>query len=254
MFSFSLFRQQDVNKLLVSAIHEQQFTHVEHWLKQGADVNRIKSADLGLVPPLHLAAWYGQDKVVELLLSRGAKVYLCAVNPENPLNKHDFDDGETPLHTAANQGHTNVISILLEHGANANACTEKNETPLHVAAEQGHTDAIKMLLKYDANINATNIDGKTPLDLAAEIGHYNAVECLLKRGAISSNEESLIGFLEGKKDSHIVDILRGDSIDFGEYDDNEFGGRKAIAEKAENTEVLLTGEDGKIPRSFSRFN
>jgi len=50
--------------------------------------------------PLHWAAKYGQFKIVELLLQRGARV--------NVVNKGD----DTPLHLAAAHGHHDVVRLV----------------------------------------------------------------------------------------------------------------------------------------------
>ncbi|KAI5892307.1 ankyrin, partial [Schizophyllum commune H4-8] len=55
--------------------------------------------------PLHYAARYGNDAVVELLLKHGA-----------PINKLDTA-GMTPLHCAAAHGCASAVTILLSHGA-----------------------------------------------------------------------------------------------------------------------------------------
>jgi ankyrin repeat protein len=50
--------------------------------------------------PLHWAAKYGQYKIVELLLQRGARV--------NVVNKGD----DAPLHLAAAHGHHDVVRLV----------------------------------------------------------------------------------------------------------------------------------------------
>ena len=50
--------------------------------------------------PLHWAAKYGQYKIAELLIHRGARV--------NVVNKGD----DTPLHLAAAHGHHDVVRLV----------------------------------------------------------------------------------------------------------------------------------------------
>jgi len=50
--------------------------------------------------PLHWAAKYGQFKIAELLIQRGARV--------NVVNKGD----DTPLHLAAAHGHHDVVRLV----------------------------------------------------------------------------------------------------------------------------------------------
>jgi ankyrin repeat protein len=71
-------------------------------LAYGADINAEKGRGF---TPLHVAARWGQAKMVRYLLVRGANV--------NPTT----GEGITPLHRAAGSDRVEVGRILLEHGA-----------------------------------------------------------------------------------------------------------------------------------------
>ncbi len=71
--------------------------------------------------PLHIAAGYGYDKVVEWLLKRGAKV-----------NQKD-KGGETSLHCAARSGAVEVIKVLLANKAEENILNEEKKSPYDLA-------------------------------------------------------------------------------------------------------------------------
>lgn len=72
---------------------------VSFFINKGADVNlRIGNGD----SPLHLAAEYGNLKIVKLLLS------IAAVNKEAQNYKK-----ETPLHKATRSNQPDVISCLI---------------------------------------------------------------------------------------------------------------------------------------------
>ena len=53
--------------------------------------------------PLHLASFYGCTKGVQLLLERGAKVYL------------EDEEGRTPFQVASEGGHEEIMQLLSEH-------------------------------------------------------------------------------------------------------------------------------------------
>lgn len=55
--------------------------------------------------PLHLAAWYGQVDLAELLLDRGANIELGS------------NDGYTPLSYVSQNGKADVVKLLHDRGA-----------------------------------------------------------------------------------------------------------------------------------------
>lgn len=73
--------------------------------------------------PMHHAAMWGYDRIIELLLARGAEV-----------NVRDRT-GTTPLHWAAVNGHRRACELLLAAGAEVNALDGEGRTPLAAAEE-----------------------------------------------------------------------------------------------------------------------
>ena len=73
--------------------------------------------------PLCVAALWGNDKMVECLISNGAKV--------NRRNKVTL---WTPLHAAAFQEHGKVVHLLIRHGANMDAEDYDGRTPKDYAS------------------------------------------------------------------------------------------------------------------------
>jgi len=126
---------------------------------------------------LHVACFYGQAKVVDLLLSRGA-----------PVNTPDYS-GSTPLHYASARGHQNALLLLVHAGANIQCKDNDGNTPLHLSVSNGHDACVKALLYFAEHvgvlldINAINNSGDTPLHHAARWGYESIVRILLEYGA-----------------------------------------------------------------------
>ncbi|XP_047128763.1 transient receptor potential cation channel subfamily A member 1 homolog isoform X1 [Hydra vulgaris] len=126
--------------------------------------------------PLHLAAFFGQEDVVDNILEI------------NPSVINDLDrEGNSPLHLAAMNGHVNVISFLLKSGASINDKNTKGFTPLVCAVKKGQTEAVKKLILEGANI-ATAESGQGPLHLSCAKGHSKTVEVLLDHCNINETD------------------------------------------------------------------
>jgi ankyrin repeat protein len=109
---------------------------------------------------LHLAAFFGQDDAVRLLLARGAD-----------LDAHGtgWMTG-TPLNSAASAGHAATVDLLLEAGADPDAVQRGGWTPLHSAAHNGDARTVELLLAHSADPSATDDDGRSVADMARENG------------------------------------------------------------------------------------
>jgi len=164
------------------------------------DNNRGKSSS-GL-PALQLAIKYGHPKIVELLLSKGAKadeenvwgygsLLVAARNGRANLVKLLVDYGadvngeknkfrRPPLCDTSN---AQVAEALIANGADVNWRDERRATPLHSIARQGITAIAGVLLGHGADINTEDSAGWTPLSMAAERGQKNMVEFLITKGA-----------------------------------------------------------------------
>jgi uncharacterized protein len=109
--------------------------------------------------PLHLAAFFGEEEAVKILLERGADVSVVSRNPKIVV---------TPLHSAAAGSHPGVVKLLLEAGADVNAAQDRGFTPLHSAANNDDRESAEALLAAGADPTLTTDDGKTAADLAGE--------------------------------------------------------------------------------------
>ncbi|CAO1408245.1 unnamed protein product [Diamesa serratosioi] len=124
---------------------------------------------------LHVAAFYGEPKMISILLNLNANV-----------NATNVEDECTPLHFAATRGHQHVLFLLLHGKSDINAKTSRNQTPLHLAAMNGHGCCVKALLyfaehvKEKINLNVQDYNGNTPLHYSAQNGFDDITESLLE--------------------------------------------------------------------------
>ncbi|XP_075406952.1 transient receptor potential cation channel subfamily A member 1 [Tenrec ecaudatus] len=109
-------------------------------LQDISDMRLLNEGDLHGMTPLHLAAKNGHEKVVHLLLKKGALF----------LSDHY---GWTALHHASMGGYTQTMKVILNTNLK---CTdrldEEGNTALHFAAREGHAKAVALLLSYGADI------------------------------------------------------------------------------------------------------
>jgi hypothetical protein len=114
--------------------------------------------------PLHFAARYGDERVVALLLEKGADV------------RGDTGDGWTALHLAAERGQLPIVKLLVEHGANTNAKTDpvpqmsSDELPGQPPRSPGEQRPAATIFPA--------VPARTALDLAREQKHGDVVDYL----------------------------------------------------------------------------
>lgn len=117
---------------------------------------------------LGLAAYFGNEEITKLLISRGAHVNTPANNGFNVF----------PIHSAVASGNINITKMLIHAGANVNVMQKAGFTPLHAAAQLGNIELIILLLEHDAEVDVKMEDGKSPADLALEKG-FNEIADIL---------------------------------------------------------------------------
>jgi cytohesin len=128
--------------------------------------------------PLHVAAEYGHDDVVRLLLEAGAAIDSRRI------------EGLTPLHLAASYGRFPVVKRLLAAGANPNSRESGGWTPLHRAASEGHENVVRLLLAQGADPRAMDHQGATPFEYAFLNRHRTVAELLAAGDAAFSTASS----------------------------------------------------------------
>ncbi|XP_072017056.1 transient receptor potential cation channel subfamily A member 1-like [Amphiura filiformis] len=90
---------------------------------------------------LHIAAWNGHSKVIQLLMLRGALL-------------HRDHAGRTPLHLASMAGNIDCMRVLLStHSYLLDQVDRQGESALHVAAHEGQAKAVGYLLTAGASLS-----------------------------------------------------------------------------------------------------
>ncbi|RDD41722.1 Transient receptor potential cation channel subfamily A member 1 [Trichoplax sp. H2] len=141
--------------------------------------------------PIHFAALYNKERMIDILLKYGASIVKKNIN------------GRLPSHFAAERKDTSILEHLLQYakikGQNDYIMISNNEggTALHVAADVGSIAAAEVCLKYNADIEAQTYELLTPFHIAAMNGNYEFAEFLTKRGAKINSKDN-----EGKTCLH----------------------------------------------------
>lgn len=121
---------------------------------------------------LHLAAFSGVPRAVQLLLDRGADLHARA--------RSRFKN--TPLQTALLAGQLATARLLLERGADPLVRQAGGFTPLHEAALSGRRDLVDLLLGAGAEINSRSDDGRTAVTEALRGKHAELADYLRGKG------------------------------------------------------------------------
>ncbi|KAK7864150.1 hypothetical protein R5R35_007664 [Gryllus longicercus] len=142
---------------------------------------------------LHVAAKYGQLKLVRYLLSKRIKISV------------KDNKGISPLHLAASEGMIEVLVYLLQRGADLH-CTDRNgNSPLNFAIFKNELNTIILLIEqYHSNINFQNKFGDAPLHHAVRVGDVTVIEYLLMKGA-----QMDIGNRDGNTPLHLAVWIGG---------------------------------------------
>jgi len=118
--------------------------------------------------PLGLAAFFGHEEAVRLLLARGANPNLAARNAMKVA----------AIHAASAAGSFPIALALIEAGADVNAVQQSGFTPLHAAAMTGQLELVKLLLDRGADPNAKADDGRTALAMARDAKQQAVIDLL----------------------------------------------------------------------------
>ncbi|KAM0235337.1 hypothetical protein ACHAP5_009732 [Fusarium lateritium] len=201
---------------LMGALDKLHFEICTLLLDSGSPVTSTSDTFL---TPLHLAASFGDSRLIKPLLDRGADISA----------KDNTND--EPIHVAAQAGHLEFIKLLVQEGADATikdlfgrsalfyaanyghesladlwttetysqlAVTDAwSRTPLHYACEGGNLHSVKWMLGL-LQITSETIDradywGSTPLSIAVRKGHTGLVKLLLDTNAVDIDSTDRFG-------------------------------------------------------------
>lgn len=126
------------------------------------------------LPPLHRAACWGFEDVIEELIQSGA---------DTDETDHQ---GETALHKAVRLGNLEAVRSLLEAGAGVNVADNIGMTALHWATLTGSFEIVDLLLSHGANVDARDYyaGGVTPKRIARMLCHTEILKAMEQRFAI----------------------------------------------------------------------
>ncbi|KAK3290286.1 ankyrin repeat-containing domain protein [Chaetomium fimeti] len=155
------------------------------------------------------------DKIVQMLLEKGADLYAKGINlfSRALLDAADDSDGNmvrillekgadvnveggtfgNPLQTACYYGDDETVQMLLEKGADVNAQGGEYESALRAASSAGYNNIVRMLLENGANVNAQDDYSGNALYSASGAGHDEIVQMLLEKGANVNDQHGLYG-------------------------------------------------------------
>jgi Ankyrin repeats (3 copies)/Ankyrin repeats (many copies) len=150
---------------------------VQILLERGADIN---ARGRGYSNALYTASEGGHEKVVQMLLERGADV-----------NTQGGEYGNA-LQAASYGGHEKVVQILLERGADVNTQGERYGNALQAASVRGHEKVVQILLERGADVNSQGGWYGNALQAASASGHEKVVRMLLERGACCAQRQVLV--------------------------------------------------------------
>ncbi|KAJ0005825.1 hypothetical protein NQD34_015719 [Periophthalmus magnuspinnatus] len=193
--------------------------------------------------PLLLAAYEGNEDVVELLLEAGADVDETA-----------RQDGElqsaaavTPLLAAAAMGHMSTVSKLLFWGADVDAIDSEGRTALCLAAAQGSVEVVRALLDRGLDENHKDDLGWTPLHAAACEGHKIICGVLMEQGSMvrvgEMDIEGRTALILAAQEGHVSTVRllldRRCPIDHRAYDGHSALSAALLEEQTEVAELLM---------------
>jgi hypothetical protein len=123
---------------VMSALHLAAFNGHEHEVQYilGVDKSDVNTPDDTTTYPVMWASLNGNDRIVELLLERGADVNAQGGRHGNALQ------------AACSRGHEKIAQMLLEQGANVNAQGGEYGNALQAARRGGYHHIVKLLQEH----------------------------------------------------------------------------------------------------------
>lgn len=147
--------QQMWSKMMHFPLHQAASVDDVQTIEQIVSVQpNVNVLDADGASPLHIAAQFGAERAVHLLLQLGADPTL------------NYPNYPTVLHVAAYFGHVGIVRAISNVQFNLDLQDHMGNTPLHLAVIRGNVDAAQRIIKAGASIEVTNAVMHTPLDEA----------------------------------------------------------------------------------------
>ncbi|HZR16362.1 MAG TPA: ankyrin repeat domain-containing protein [Verrucomicrobiae bacterium] len=174
---------------------------------------------------LTLAAGQGNVAMLELLVSKGAKVNLSdalreAVSKNHPAAVAKLIQLKADPDTKSTEGNplafyamsdTNLLRVMLDGGADPNARDSQGDPLLYRVAGTDETGSLELLLSHGADPNVKEHRGFTPLHYAALNSRMLAARALLEHGANvnaqSDNGETPLFFAVRNRHAELARLL-----------------------------------------------
>ncbi|KAJ3183503.1 hypothetical protein HDU87_006824 [Geranomyces variabilis] len=174
-------------------------TALAYLLEEGADASKDAK---GRVTPLLLAAMYGREQNIPLILT------ATGCDADHTLMKNK----SRAIHFASQYGQLEAVKVLVEAGAELDArATKEKLAPLHLAAARGHIKVVRHLMTAGAAIDCEDRMSRQPLIHAIKNGHADIAQLLLEQGAdpnaADSSDNTALHYAAGFGGHRIVTLL-----------------------------------------------
>ncbi|XP_063405853.1 ankyrin-1-like [Mytilus trossulus] len=239
---------------LYTACFEGHYNLVNRHIDKEADINKQNRFSS---TPLHASCMMGHASIVRLLIDKGANVFqykdllITATLGGNDkivelilskgccLNSVDIA-GKTALFIACEEGNTNIEKLLIDNNADIYIVDSDGRTPLHAACCVGNNDIVRMLVNKNADVNMLDVDLETPLHKSCRKGSVDVILTLLDNGA-DTNQENKDGHTPvhlAKTEGKIVNesILKA----LGEEEVGPYRGASMAVSKNDKCQIQIT--------------
>jgi ankyrin repeat protein len=252
----SSYCRQSFNVLQMASQHKNSAPVLRLLFEYGAKANEVgRNESQSQLSPLQLAAQYGDQDSLQVLLEYGADVNFTG------------PDGNTPIHNAAEGGQIENLKLLLKQGANINATNKAKKTALMLTVNfhnrSQYSSVIQVLVDNGADINMTDCDGNTALmhtTRARYAGGLEGIKILVQNGADvrnrNSNRLTVLMIAAGRYDFGVIEYLLQSKSDLYINEVEEIGDALNLASSSGRLKdvKLLLEFFCKIDPRDGRFN
>lgn len=202
--------ESDLAKLLLKRVADD---HIKLKLILAETYFKIPKQKPRTLNCLHIAAYVGNESLVDLYLGHGINVNVQNtkfdtallwstrwnhVGVSRQLLKRgadptlETDRGSTPLYWAVRFKHPDMVRLLLEESdVDVNHKRKVGlVAPIVQAATLGVVDISELLLEHCADPNIADLNGETAIHHASREGHADVINVLLKHGANGDDSDS----------------------------------------------------------------